>query len=502
MQRIVRSCMAAAALALAPETWAADVFYIGVAGNDAADGRSATTAWRSFRAAFGRMAPGDELVLLDGEYSEAAGTGSISYAGAGPDAGPASSQIPAGRESAVTRVRALNPGKVTVRGKLFIGRTQRKDRHIVVEGITFIGGGNLHNTAHVVIRNCGFRGTLGIGTNDHHQGNDDNLVEDVWVWASGERAIAVNYRANRNVWRRVVVRGDGCGTAECRNRPNIGITVYDSSDVSLQNVMVVDRVLAPSDSPYGDFAAAQHTVGRYLFGRNEWLGTISIRSPDAGYYLEPDRGGTVDPTFRLSNVIAWDSAHSAINIARAGSANVIENATVRSLGGDGIRLAPALGAGALRNVLVAGAQRYGINSRYPPRHVAVDAAVPFNQEKCTTVCLVKHDALADGRVPSLRYLVRIEPGSRLKGKGAGGADIGANVMYRYGKDGSRFGDPGYNALTREPLWPWPNEERIKAEMCGDPVVMRGFCSAPSLTRYVWELLGHQMPADPYGGRAP
>lgn len=41
----------------------------------------------------------------------------------------------------------------------------------------------------------------------------------------------------------------------------------------------------------------------------------------------------------------------------------------------------------------------------------------------------------------------------LKDKGENGADIGAEVLYRY-KDG---------VLTNEPLWPWPMEDRIKNE---------------------------------------
>jgi hypothetical protein len=41
----------------------------------------------------------------------------------------------------------------------------------------------------------------------------------------------------------------------------------------------------------------------------------------------------------------------------------------------------------------------------------------------------------------------------LKGKGEGGADVGAEVLYRY-VDGK---------LTDTPLWPWPMEDRIKAE---------------------------------------
>jgi hypothetical protein len=47
----------------------------------------------------------------------------------------------------------------------------------------------------------------------------------------------------------------------------------------------------------------------------------------------------------------------------------------------------------------------------------------------------------------------IPPGSPLKGKGEQGSDIGANLIYRYA-DGK---------ITKQPLWPWSMEERIKAE---------------------------------------
>jgi hypothetical protein len=82
-----------------------------------------------------------------------------------------------------------------------------------------------------------------------------------------------------------------------------------------------------------------------------------------------------------------------------------------------------------------------------------------------------HNQLANG---SLRYLTRIEAGSPLAGSGAGGADVGANLVNRIGSSGTRFGDSGYNTPTPIALWPWPNEARIKREMCG--ATTRGFCS--------------------------
>ena len=481
-------------------------YYISPAGSNWNNGKSAGKPFKTFAHAFDKMSAGDELVLLDGAYSEPLGAGYISYTDYNQGIGGSrSGQIPSGvNPERMTYVRALNPGKVTVIGKLFIGRSFRKDSYIKIQGITFEGGGSLYNTSHVTVKDCGFHGPFSIGTNDHPHGNEHNLIEDAWIWAAGERIIAINYRSRFNVWRRVLVRGDGCNKPDCRgsSNPNVGITVYDSSNVSLQNVMVVDRILAPGDEPYSDFAVAQHTKGAHFLGQNEWLGTISLRSPDTGYYMEPDHGGTIDPTIRISNAIAWDSAHLGFNLSRAGTNNGVENLPVRAAGGDGVRIAPVLTSGALRNVISVDAPRNGINSRYPFSHVNVYNAGQgaYRQNDCDIGCY-SSDPRADGGIPSLKYLVRIESGSRLKGSGYRGADIGANVLYRYGVGDSRHGEPGFNELTSVPLWPWPNEERIKTEMCEKTGVTRGFCQAKSLTHYIWEYLGNPLPSNPYAPSA-
>jgi len=173
-------------------------FYISPAGSDSNSGRRAGEPFRTFEHAFRKLLAGDELILLDGVYSESAGTGHIGYVDANTvDAsttkvgGRKSAQIPSGLSATrPTYVRALNPGKVKIIGELFVGRSFRKDSHIVIRGITFEGGGTLYNANHITVRECGFHGPFGIGTNDHKQGNDYNLIEDVWIWASRERIIA------------------------------------------------------------------------------------------------------------------------------------------------------------------------------------------------------------------------------------------------------------------------------------------------------------------------
>ncbi|MDH5538621.1 MAG: hypothetical protein OEY03_04385 [Rhizobacter sp.] len=446
---------------------------------------------------FGKMAAGDELMLMDGSYAGAT-TGTMHW-----DNGANSAQIPSGTANRPTIVRALNPGKVTIQGGLFVGRSTRKDSHIAVQGLTFEGGGELYNTSFVTIKDSGFHGSFGIGTNDHNNGNTDNLIEDVWVWAAKERIIAINYRAHRNVWRRVVVRGDGCGTADCTGsgNPNVGFTVYESQDVSVQNMLVVDRILAGSDEPYADFAVAQHTPGaQYALGRNEWLGTMSLRAPDTGYYMEPDVGGTVDKTIKISNAVAWE-APGGFNMARSGTSNVLENLTVFGRGDDAVRVAPELGSnGVLRNVVVQGTGRYALNTSYRADFVNVNGSWSSQTNQTTPTNVLAGNPLGG----ALKYLTRIEEGSSLKGKGAGGADVGANVIYRYGADGKRQGEAGYNTLGTTALWPWPNEARIKAEMCA--ATTRGFCSSGkrldgvnpvTLTSYVWEALGNAVPAGIY-----
>jgi len=489
----------------------AKTYYLSPAGNNANSGLLTSAPWKTFAKAFSVMVAGDELILLDGTYSAAAGTGVIHWDITAYGAN--SAQPPSGASlTAMTYIHALNPGQVVINGVLFIGRSFRKDSFIKIQGITFEGGGQLYNADYTTIKDSGIHGGFSIGTNDHNFYNDHNLIEDVWIWASGERIVAINYRSHFNVWRRVVVRGDGCGTAGCTGsgNPNVGITIYDSNNISFQNIIVVDRILASGDEPYGDFASAQHTADpQFYFGQNEWLGTISVKAPDTGYIIEPDAGQIVDPTVKISNAVAWDSAVGGFNIARDGTNNLLENLTANTNSSSGIRIAPEMTTGTLRNAIVTGTGSFGINSKYTPSYVDTFGTFgsTFNQTTCSTGCFTSNPK-ADGATPSLKYLTRIETGSLLKGAGFGGTDIGANVLFRYGVDGTRFGEANYNTLTATSLWPWPNEARIKSQMCASTT--RGFCSSAAplgsggnipavktLTTYIWEYLGNAIPAGIY-----
>ena len=497
-------------LSLLSASWAgAETYYISPYGSDASAGLTDRTAFKTFSKAFSAMAPGDELLLLDGDYSESAGTGFIGWDNDG--ACESCGQPPSGQSPRkMTVVRAARPGTVVVDGGpfpgLMLGRSFRKDRYIKVQDIRFEGGGRLYNTEYCTVKNCGFHSAnegggsvFSIGTIDGNWGNSLDLVEDCWIWGK-ERIIAANYRAGYNVWRRVVIRGDGCGSSACSGsgNPNVGFTVYNSSHVSVQNVLIVDRVLG-GGSPYADFAQAQHSPGPNVnmggaeaVSRNEWLGCISLKSEDGGYYFEADSAGP--RSHRVQNCVAWDSGGASFNLGKEANDVLLENITVGAGKDDGLRVAPGVNKGVVRDILSYKAGRFGINSSIAPVYADVYGSEEgaYNQTNCRGGCKAVNPMT--GTPPSLKHITRIEHGSALSGKGFNGSDYGANVTKCYGVDGTHYGETAYDVPTSSDLWPWPNAERIRRDFSSTAGGKRGFCApGMTLTKYVWEYLRSPSP---------
>lgn len=112
---------------------------------------------------------------------------------------------------------------------------------------------------------------------------------------------------------------------------------------------------------------------------------------------------------------------------------------------------------------------------------------------------------------TLKYIVRPEVGSILDNAGTSGSDIGADVTKQYGASGTLFGETGYDQKTSTNLWPWPYENEIKTVFSESNTApgtatpstnntLRGFTtgtsldgSSQTLTKYIWEYLGNQIP---------
>lgn len=93
---------------------------------------------------------------------------------------------------------------------------------------------------------------------------------------------------------------------------------------------------------------------------------------------------------------------------------------------------------------------------------------------------------------------------------------GADITKRYGADGSLWGETGYDQRTDVDLWPWPYEDKIKevfSEVNNAPSgvtpstndTTRGFTEPGNdafgqpltLTRYIWQFMGNEIPAGIY-----
>jgi hypothetical protein len=507
-------------------------YFISPSGTDSnlcTAAQSSAAPKRTFASLFGCGKAGDTFVLLDGVYDSST-TGYIN-----PDTqsicGGKCAQPPNGTATAYTTVRAQNDGAVRIRGQaatyggsLRVGSGSTTGQYLIFEGLRFENyGADVYAANHVIIRRCAIHANndeeavFGIGNNDNDRGTRYITVEDSWIWGNA-RVMIIAFRSDHVIFRRVVARHDGCNSSasgKCGSNSGnyvVGSTIYNSSDVSFQNVVITDSVRGPNGfAGAADFQTAWHTSAdgnqtRKQFGRLEWLGVISLNTELVGMHAEMDsEPGALNPAFTFRNAVAWDARAGACN-AQMGSTEVAADVVYENVicknhpsatTEDVLRLAPNTSGGQniVRNAIAIGPGRYGINSVTQPSYVAnYGATTAYNQTTCATGCRTANP-LSDGTPPSLKYIARVENGSALKGAGLGGADIGANVVYRYGTDGSFHGDAGFNALTATLLWPWPNEARLKKEMCSDAGVTRGFCSKASLTEYIWTYLGNPVPSD-------
>ncbi len=494
-----------------------ETYYLSPSGSDShaiTQAQASSTPWKTFSRAFGVMAAADKLILLDGIYSVANGTGCIGYNGDG-------SAVPSNgtSTSAMTTIIAQNIGKAIISGlggtngyPIFLGTTSEKKSHIKIEGVRLIGGVHLYNADYCYLKNIGSNGSILMGSNDHTYNCDYNLVEDCWIWAYGIRVLGSTYEGRYNVWRRVVLRGDGYSRAQY----SPGITSYNSQYTLFQNVIVVDRTLSP-DYKYGDFCTAQHTgtANNYKLIGNEWHGCMSVNGIDQGFHFEADSQSA--PSHLIKNcLVLHDTDESIAGMNIAGVEPVVENCTI--IQRNKYTVTPFTFSGStaptLRNMIISGDSGYdGISgsgaSFYIDLFGTFDRDV-YRNSSCSTGCLTSNPE-NDGSPTSLLYPVRVESGSALSGTGYNSKDYGATILKKHGTTGAFYGEPGYNTLTSDDLWPWPNEDLIKSQMSEEynasATEKRGFCTGTSkdgspqtLTKYIWEYLGNPIPSEIYGSQ--
>jgi MYXO-CTERM domain-containing protein len=495
----------------------AKTLYVAKTGSDTANAcTSQGSPCATIAQGVASMAGGDTLVISDGVYAE---------------------QIrnpPAGSAGAYTTVQAEHDWGVTIDGSGFPNNFMNgihitTGSYIVIRGFHVkMNQANDTNEGvivtgvdHVKIQRCSvaYSGTFGnVGAFDVGPAAYYVLIEECYAYG-GARYPFIVYQSTHAIVRRCVSRLDYWnGSLQAANFTN-----YNGDMTLWQNNIAIDSDNANigGSGLYGGF-----------FDENKlpdasWSGTATRLTHRGNIVLnvQPYFSGIYD--YDISNLhtysddIVWDSHGGFYGDYIHGDAPVLDaqrftigrirgtydGPNGQGSAGTGFFIGPGASATIVSNTL-----SHSILWHNPSFGVADYAASDYDSffangadygGTLATPAAGAHDR-SDDLTAGLMYLPRPEPGSTLATAG-----IGASIIYMWGATGTLWGDPGYDTITAEPLWPFPNEGVIRSDMASyvgpGGAGARGFTAGTSLdgspqtlTKYIWEYLGNQIPPDVYG----
>jgi hypothetical protein len=322
-----------------------------------------------------------------------------------------------------------------------------------------------------------------IGTSDATPGAQYILLEDFWCYDVGGRYSVLVYNADKVILRRVLVRKQA-GWSDTKGDPQACIALYNSTDVWTQHCIAIDL---PSLTGLNNYEAQlYHPSNEHPSSNITDYGFMSVNCAGAGVGYDDS---ATTPGMVLSHAMLVDTAMpvfvnggnktvsvnnlTAIGSTGAGPRNYSSNGATLTISDSVLtNMANASNTGGV--TLSTGSLQ---NNSYP---TALSGQTNLNP------------ATSGSTWPT-----RIEVGSAFATAGQG-----ANLLKRMGAAGTLFGDTGYDQLQNVNLWPWPNEDRIKAELGAQNAI--GFCTGNSLdgttqklSKYIWEKTGTQIPAGIY-----
>jgi hypothetical protein len=532
-------------ICLFPSLAWADNHYLSTTGADSGTCTEGSPC-ATFAYAFTQMASGDVLLVADGTYSQRL------------------RNPPNGTSGAYTAVQAVNTGAVTVSvdglSDWYYALDLGSDRqYIQIEGIRFSGDPSNGTTtagyiagSYIKVFRCAFFGAHNqgnvsvstVGTGAHHV-----LFEECWAWGAGRYKFHTT-QAQYVIYRRCVARHDE--HASGGSYPHSTFTSYSAEHVLWQNCISIDNnqpqyytgdrfwggFYIPKGNDYLD-TNSTHVKGSIVLNseagqthKDTYVAGICFASGfDGGTYdiedaviwgvvqgivgsmsipYDPDGGGPLPP-------ITIEPATSTVKHVTVGGITTIRDTDPNGYGGKGFRFAPnanltfSIFNSIFQNIDASDNSGIAI---YDAETVSDYHILYGNDGNYLNTTQGTHDLVNTN--PQMLYLVRQEVGSPGKGTASDGGDRGATILKRRGTSGALWGDTGYDTMTTDDLWPFPNEALIKTDFAsyvgthsGLPSGARGFAigtsidgSAQTLTKYIWEYLGNQIPSDIYGASSP
>ncbi len=417
----------------------------------------------TFLQAFSVMSSGDTLIVQNGTYHQNMGEWHFS---GGIDV--STSNPPSGTIANPTVIKAQTEGQVNIIGddvELFLDAS-----YVEISGFNFIS--NTGQIARIIgnnnqLKNSSFRAAN--ANNDDGLVSllgDNNLMEDCWVYGSGQFAIIIgrvyDYSGLNNTLRRVVVRLDNY----IGSRGYIGIVLYNADGATFDNVFVLD--LATSNTNFGYKGGIRSRFGG---SDHKFYGTMVLNAPYDGF---------ISSSTRCENCVAWDIKGRGIWQEKYASGHFSQITVGDSTTGAKVY------DNAFDNTLIvnsSGANDIGGQYNHFYNSISQDQGADFITDD-----------------PQLKYITQIEAGTPGYNSGLNGTSRGANITHRYEN----------GVLTQESLWPFPNEVRMLQDMCDSTyltsagrtgVNLPGMCAGgnglyggpKTFTSYIWEYLGNPCP---------
>ncbi len=406
-----------------------NAYYISPDGNDQNSGTSPGNPWATFNRAWEDIMPGDTLILMDGVYYQTLAPNKRN-----------------GEPGKPITIKAQNDGQAIIDGqnqRLAVSLAYQPNEwwvgsYFVIEGI--VARNSSESVYEIMGSNNILRRVSGYDANTDTNSHvfsiafgDNNLLEDCVAAGTGRKMIMVfGDSASGNVIRRCLARFDDWrGLDSCHGHwPwGDGIQIYNSTDTIIENSIAIGAVS-------GWQMSIQNQDPDKVTFNNKLLGSISI---NAGVNWDGQLRfwgpGQVDPVSSPNQSCGlWTSSWYS---SRAGLALYGQN---------------------MDNLLI------------QDSFLANNAGVGFstfstNQNVNGTLNRV---TIVDNGLDAPEGIgVSIHPdldgftvtNSKIDGTGHNGS--GARLQYRY-ENGVLL--DGTNGKAKEPLWPWPMQERILAEL--------------------------------------
>lgn len=472
-------------------------------------GNCVSSACLTLEYAVSKMAGGDTLAIADGIYS---GTENCLDEFHMP---------PSGSSNNRTVIRAVNAGGAIFPDSFLFMTGPASVSFVDIIGLKATSGTTLsYNTSNWRFFRCAFThsSTLKSDASTLAIAGKYHLVEDCWAWGEGRYGMYANASdyTNHIVFRRCVVRMDKLNAYS----PIAAMHAYGVDQVAFQNCIVLDGN-HNFWLDYEENGPAFYTHN----GAEETIvdGCIVINYPS--YFS----GGTPGAHFKIKNSTGIDLLNGLIiDMKKASPDNFsVDHLTIWNTDSIGIQAKNIVSViGPVTNSIVYNNSIYGVNgwglsSDYNVLYAnGADylnpAAGNNDYSAVNSNAIDPSDGTPGNGTACVRYPTRVEAGSDCDGTGFFSCDRGATILKRIGNTGTVWGEDGWNIVTEDDLWPWAYEDRIKTDMAsytysgvdregntGQTLSgARGFAAGMSmdgsdqtLTKYIWEYFGNQVPSD-------